>query len=74
MVSWSPEPRAGFRRCDAPDCPNESLPERGLVLWPVLGPVLDRPLRLHFCEEHGDVGSLFERYLAHRAAEPAAVT
>ena len=60
--SWQAGHRS--RTCDAPDCPNDSLPEHSLVLHPAIGPVLDVPLRLCFCAEHGDAAALFERYRA----------
>lgn len=66
MVSSSPSARVGSRRCDAPGCENDSVAGRGLVIRPAVGPAHDRPLVLHFCEEHGDVSSLVDRYLAQR--------
>ena len=66
MVSWSPQGWVRGSRCDAPGCANSSLPEHRLVIRPGVGPALDIPLYLFFCAEHGDVGSLFERYLALR--------
>ncbi|HEY4025877.1 MAG TPA: hypothetical protein VGO86_05545 [Candidatus Dormibacteraeota bacterium] len=71
MVSLTREAWVRHRKCDAPGCENDSLPEHSLVVRPAIGPVLDIPLRLFFCQEHKDVDSLLERYLAQRA--PAAV-
>ncbi len=68
MVTWLSQPQVGPRRCDAPGCPKESLPGHCVVARPAIGPALDRPLRLFFCEEHGDVEALFQRYLAQRTA------
>ncbi len=64
MLSWSPQAWVRDRKCDAPDCQNDSSPHHGLVARPVVGPVLDIPLRLFFCHDHADVQSLFERYRA----------
>ena len=64
MVSLARQSWVRHRRCDAPDCENDSLPEHTLVAHPAIGPVLDIPLRLFFCHEHRDVGSLLDRYLA----------
>lgn len=33
-----------------------------MVSRPVIGRTLDQPLRLFFCDDHKDVGSLVERY------------
>jgi hypothetical protein len=62
MPTMSPQAWARYRKCDAPDCENESLPQNRLVLSPAIGPALDVPLCLYFCPEHRDVGALFERY------------
>jgi hypothetical protein len=64
MVSWPWQPGPGSRRCDAPDCQNDSIAKHCLVLRPAIGPVLDAPLRLCFCDEHGDAASLVDRYQA----------
>jgi hypothetical protein len=62
MVTHSCPAGPRSRTCDAPGCSNESLPERRLVLRPAVGPVMDVPLHLCFCAEHGDAATLFERY------------
>ena len=49
-------------RCDVPDCENESSPDYCLKTEAVVGPVLDIPLHLFFCEDHKDFDSLFRRY------------
>ena len=64
MLSWPPPGWVRSRRCDAPGCPNESRPDHRLVARPVVGPALDIPLCLYFCDEHRDVESLLDRYLA----------
>ncbi len=64
MLSWSPQAWVRSRKCDAPGCQNESLPGHRLVARPAIGPALDIPLCLFFCDEHKDVDSLLERYLA----------
>ena len=33
-----------------------------MVSRPMIGRTLDQPLRLFFCDDHKDVGSLVERY------------
>ncbi len=62
MVTWTWRDSPRSRRCDVPDCPNDSVPEHSLVIRPVIGPALDLPLRLFFCEQHGDPATLFDRY------------
>lgn len=71
MLRWSPQTWVRSRKCDAPGCQNESLPAYRLVARPAVGPALDIPLCLFFCDEHKDVDSLLERYLALAEAVPA---
>jgi len=76
MLSMTPPAWVRYRKCDAPDCQNESQPQNRLVLHPAIGPALDVPLCLYFCHEHRDVAGLFERYRAdrrpaHAVARPA---
>jgi hypothetical protein len=68
MVSWPWQPEPRSRTCDAPGCLNDSLPEHCMVLWPAVGPVLDVPLRLYFCDEHREAASLVDRYRAWQRA------
>ncbi len=68
MLSWSPQAWVRDRKCDAPDCQNDSLPYYRLVARPVIGPALDIPLCLFFCHDHADVESLVDRYQAAQAA------
>jgi hypothetical protein len=63
MLSWSPQGWVRSRKCDAPGCQNESLAAHRLVTRPVVGPALDIPLCLYYCDEHKDVESLLDRYL-----------
>lgn len=62
MLSWAPERWISGRRCDAPQCTNESSAENCLVARAMVGPVVDRPLFLFFCQDHGDFGTLVDRY------------
>jgi len=66
MLSMSPPAWVRYRKCDAPGCENDCLPQNRLELHPAIGPALDVPLCLFFCQEHRDVGSLFEHYQADR--------
>jgi hypothetical protein len=63
MLSWSSQEWVGSRRCDAPGCENESRADHCLVARPTVGPALDIPLCLYYCDEHRDVESLLDRYL-----------
>jgi hypothetical protein len=62
MLSWAPERWISGRKCDVPDCAKESSSQNCLVARAVVGPVVDRPLYLFFCDDHGDYSSLFDRY------------
>ena len=62
MLSWAPERWISGRECDAPHCAKESSAQNCLVARAVVGPVVDRPLFLFFCDDHGDFGSLVDRY------------
>jgi hypothetical protein len=62
MLSWAPERWISGRECDAPHCDRESSPHHCLVATAGIGPVVDRPLYLFFCDDHGDFESLVDRY------------
>ena len=62
MLSWTPPSWIRGRACDVPECGRESSAENCMVSLPVIGRTLDQPLRLFFCDDHKDVGSLVERY------------
>jgi hypothetical protein len=62
MLSWAPERWISGRKCDVPHCVKESSAQNCLVARAVVGPVVDRPLYLFFCDDHGDFGSLVDRY------------
>jgi hypothetical protein len=62
MLSWAPERWISGRKCDAPHCVKESSAQNCLVARAVVGPVVDRPLFLFYCDDHGDFGSLVDRY------------